>query len=132
MQTQAIGLFSDTTLQSAKLALQASVARHEAIAANVANVNTPGYKRIDLAPAFTQALEQAFVRLDSGQRDAPLPRAQLAEDPTARPGRYDGNTVDLDRELTTMIENNARHEFAADILRRRYSGLRTAITGRSQ
>jgi flagellar basal-body rod protein FlgB len=127
------GLFSDATLQSAKLVLSGTVARHEALAANIANVNTPGYRRVDLSESFTTQLNQALEHLQR-TRSAPasLPRPEIAPDLTPRPIRFDGNNVSLDHELTQLIENSSLHEFTTELLRRRYSGLRMAITGRSQ
>jgi len=41
--------------------------RQEAIANNLANLETPGYKRVDLAPAFEQELSRACSANDGQQ-----------------------------------------------------------------
>jgi flagellar basal-body rod protein FlgB len=42
-------LFNQPDYLAAKKTLDAVALRHEAIASNIANVETPGYRRIDLA-----------------------------------------------------------------------------------
>jgi flagellar basal-body rod protein FlgB len=52
-------LFSDSNYLAAKRMLDVTVLRHEAIASNLANVETPNYKRLDVSPSF--ALETQLV-----------------------------------------------------------------------
>jgi len=42
-------LFADSYYTAAKKMLDVTALRHEAIASNLANVETPGYKRLDVA-----------------------------------------------------------------------------------
>ena len=44
-------LFNQPNYQATKKLLDVSVLRHEALASNLANLETPNYKRIDVAPA---------------------------------------------------------------------------------
>lgn len=121
----ALQLFDDATLSALRGSLAFATARHQAIASNIANVNTPGYRRVDVAAGFEAAFRDAV------QQRGPTPEPKFLEDTTAAAVRADGNNVNLDRELYLLAENNTRHEFAAEVLRRRFSGLRTAITGRA-
>ena len=102
-------LFNQPNYLAAKKTLDAVALRQEAITNNLANLETPGYKRVDLAPSFEQALEQ---RLRSRRRAA----ARRACQPHARrwiPRHVavskDGNTVQLEQELMRMNQNAMTH-----------------------
>ena len=57
-------LFNQPNYLAAKKTLDAVVLRQEAIANNIANLETPGYKRVDLTPTFQAQLEQACASGD--------------------------------------------------------------------
>src|SRR5690348_12407255 len=100
---------SDTYLLARKL-LDATVMRQDAIASNIANAETPGYHRLDVAADFAQQLK---AQMASGDLAANSDRLQphLAEDPNARSMRPDGNSVEIERELLAMNQNAVQHEF---------------------
>ena len=50
------GLFASANYQGVKKMLDATVLRQEAIASNLANIETPNYKRVDVSPAFASEL----------------------------------------------------------------------------
>jgi len=120
-------LFASDTLQIASKLLDAAVLRQEAIAANIANAETPGYRRLDLAPSFADQLKASVAQ---GDPVAPL-RPTLEEDTHARSVRPDGNSVELERELLEMNRNSAEHEFLSQVVSYNLKQLRVAITGRS-
>lgn len=124
-------LGSSTTYQLAQRLLDASVLRQEAIAANIANAETPGYGRVDVAPDFLATLRAQFApgQANPGQNMAGL-TPRLAVDPTARSIRPDGNTVELEHELMEMSRNRVNHEFLADLIGGHIKQLRMAIKGR--
>jgi len=74
-------LFNQPDYLAAKKQLDAIALRQNAIARNIANLETPGYKRLDLAPAFNSQLERACAARDPQQIAALQP--QLAVDATA-------------------------------------------------
>src|SRR5262245_29388015 len=88
--------------------------RHEILASNVANVDTPGFKAKELD--FKAALDAAFA----GQKaeDDAGPTAQLQEDRSA-PTRADGNTVDLDMQMSKLNGNGTAYLTLARILGRK-------------
>ena len=51
-------LFNQPNYLAAKKTLDAVALRQEAINNNLANLETPGYKRVDLAPNFEQQLNK--------------------------------------------------------------------------
>ena len=67
MISQVGQIFNDSTLNSLKLELEVTAKRHEALASNVANINTPGYRRIDLSTNFKAAFSEALHQLDQGR-----------------------------------------------------------------
>jgi flagellar basal-body rod protein FlgB len=108
--------------------LDAAALRHEALATNIANIETPGFKRLDLAPDFTRQLDAYAAHPNSGSLERLHP--SVTEDRTTAAVRADGNNVELEHELIEMNRNSVEYEFltqyASDSLKR----LKTAITGR--
>lgn len=119
---------SDNYVLARKL-LDASALRHEAIAANIANAETPGYHRMDVAPDFA---EQLKARLSAGELASAASSftPQLAEDAAARSVRPDGNSVEIESEMLAMNRNAVEHEFLTQIVSNNIKQLKMAITGR--
>lgn len=82
--------------------LQAASLRHQATAHNIANVNTPGFKRARVE--FEQHLAEAIRR---GQDPTSI-RATVVRTVDTQ-GRPDGNNVDVEAEMTLMAENQIWH-----------------------
>jgi flagellar basal-body rod protein FlgB len=121
-------LFASNNYQVACKLLDAATLRHEAIAANVANAETPGYHRMDLSPSFATELRASIARGDLAQTAANLQPA-LEEDPHARSVRPDGNSVDIESELLEMNKNAAEHEYLSQVVTFNLKQLKMAITG---
>jgi len=122
------GLFSQPNYVAAKKLLDVTELRHEAIASNLANVETPHYRRIDVAPNFATQLSQAVATRDP-QRIARL-EPELARDMTAVSTRKDGNTVQLESELLRMNRNFLEHQLETQLVTGSMLRLRLAITGK--
>jgi flagellar basal-body rod protein FlgB len=122
-------LFNQPNYLAAKKTLDAVALRQEAINNNLANLETPGYKRVDLAPSFEKALEQASAAGDP-QQLAALPAPTLAVDPTAKSVSKDGNTVQLEQELMRMNQNAMTHNLETQMVSNLLAKMRTAITGK--
>jgi flagellar basal-body rod protein FlgB len=122
-------IFHSDNYQLARNLLDASVLRQEAIAANIANAETPGYRRVDVAGDFAAQLR---TRLEAGTlaERAPGDGPRLVEDPNARTVRPDGNSVDVETELLAMNRNAVEHEFLTEMVSSSLKQLRLAITGR--
>lgn len=121
-------LFSSTNYQTAKQLLDVATMRHEALASNIANVETPGYKRVDLAKDFTKEFA-AHLRGASGMGGAP--KAQLVVDAAASSVRKDGNNVELDKELLAMSKNEVEYDTLTEFVSGSIKQLHLAISGRS-
>ena len=123
------GLFDQTNYAAAKKLLDATVLRHEAIASNLANVETPNYKRLDVTASFQSELRHAIDSNSAGQIASLQP--QIAPDPTAISNSADGNSVQLENELLQMNKNFVEHSLETQLVTGNLLKLRLAITGRS-
>jgi len=122
-------LFNQPGYLGAKRMLDATVKRHEAIAANIANAETPHYRRVDLAPSFRTELQSAMASQDAAKLSALHP--EIAADPQALPVSKDGNTVNLEHELVEMSQNSLQHAVESQLVSSSLLKLRLAITGKS-
>lgn len=121
-------LFSQPNYLAAKKMLDATVLRHEAIASNLANVETPNYKRLDLHANFSTELQRAIATKSADNIGAIHP--QLVVDSTAISPNRDGNTVQLETELAALNENSLAHALETQLITGQLLKLRLAITGR--
>ena len=112
--------------------------RQKAIANNIANINTPGYQRIEVS--FESELKKALnpQQLLGAQTNAghmPIgrptldhlqPKAYRPNDPV-QPGQV--NNVDIDMEMAKLAENQILFNAGVKLLTDRSSTIRSAITG---
>jgi flagellar basal-body rod protein FlgB len=122
-------LFTNSDYVAAKKMLDVSLLRHQAIASNLANIETPNYKRLDVAPSFEAELSQA-VASNNSAAIASL-RPQLAVDTTAISGRADGNTVLLETEMLKLNQNTVENSLETQLVNTSLGRLRMAVTGKS-
>ncbi|MBJ7332946.1 MAG: flagellar basal body rod protein FlgB [Solirubrobacteraceae bacterium] len=115
-------LFDTTQLALQRAAAGASL-RQQTLAENLANANTPGYRRRDVD--FHAALEGAM----DGGKDA-IDKVSFAPevDRTAAV-RGDGSNVDLDRESSALSQTGLEYDALTQIIKSRMSILRAAIGG---
>ena len=99
--------------------------RHWAISNNIANVNTPGYKRrdVDFQAEMRKAMED---RQSPGEPGADGPGTVFVDQSTSL--RNDGNNVDVDFEMTCLAENSILYSALARQLSSRFQLMRTVIT----
>jgi flagellar basal-body rod protein FlgB len=122
-------LFSQPSYVATKVSLDVTALRHEAIASNMANIETPGYKRIDVAPEFQAELNRAISSQDISQMSGTQPR--LTVDSSAVSATRDGNTVQLETELLALNQNTLSHSLETQLVSGSLLKLQSAITGRS-
>ncbi len=122
-------LFTDSYYVAAKKMLDVTLLRHQAIASNLANVETPNYKRMDVSASFENQLRQAVA----GQNPDEIANLQpsLAVDKTSISGRSDGNTVQLETEMLKLNENTVENTLETQLVNNSLSRMRMAITGKS-
>jgi flagellar basal-body rod protein FlgB len=103
--------------------MSASSLRAKAIAGNVANQNTPGYKRQDVR--FEDAL---LEQMKNTNPDLASVQIQMFEDAES-PARADGNNVQIEDEVGAMRENLVRYQLYANILEGNTRLIESAING---
>ena len=121
-------IFSQPGYAATKKMMDATALRHEAIASNIANIETPNYKRIDIAPTFQAELRAAMGSKDIAKISALTPG--LEEDAMAVAANRDGNTVQLETELLKLNQNTLAHSLETQLVTGTLLKLRLAISGR--
>lgn len=117
----------DTTFRTLDLALGAAGKRQEVLANNLANVNTPGYKRLDVN--FDAELAKALDAKRSGDDGDAISslRPTVSADASAISVRADGNSVDVDQEMAFLAENNIRYNALVQLSAKKLEGLKYVI-----
>lgn len=108
-------------------ALDQSAFKHQVLAANLANVDTPGYRTRDV-PVFAGEIERAMAGDAAG---AAPPMAPVAREVRGLMERPDGNNVSVERESLLLAQNQLRFEVAVAFLKAEFHRLSTAINGGS-
>lgn len=122
-------LFENPGYQATKAMLDVATVKHQAVAANIANSSTPGYKRVQVSKTFEQEL---MGRIKGNQPlDLAGLKPTLEKDPAAISSRMDGNNVELDSELLQMSTNSTNYQVLTQFINGSFRQLRSAITGRS-
>jgi flagellar basal-body rod protein FlgB len=115
----------DTTQLALERAIEGAGKRHEALAANIANANTPGYQRVDVD--FHGALQAAM----GGDEDSNTALEGLsfsaAKDASAGATRADGSTVDIDSESAKLAANALEQQAAVQVAHARLGILKAAM-----
>ncbi len=126
-----IGPVRDATVTLLHRALERASRRVSAVASNLANVDTPGYRAVDAR--FEDALAGAGrlepLRTHPNHLDPAAERASAAiVEREPRRMRNDGNTVDVDFEMTLLASLQGRYQAAAELVRKRFALLVYAVT----
>lgn len=132
------GVIQNNTMTALEQTLSFAQRRHELLAGNVANLDTPGYRARDLDVGdFQNALAESLSspspgNLSSeaaiGTRDDRLhgPRAAMEQ-----VVYHDGSDVSLESQVTEISKNQHMHNLAITTMRSQFSLLRAAITERA-
>jgi flagellar basal-body rod protein FlgB len=132
----------DNTLSRLERALDVRLVRENVLAANVANVDTPGFKPKDVDFTATMAAIEGAAHGESGvslptpptlggttadasglaARDLPI------VDVPAGGASFDGNTVDLDRTMVAMAENAVQYGASAKAAGKKLAILRYVVS----
>lgn len=128
--------WKDPVLGELTRSLDTSALRQKVVANNIANLNTPGYKR-SYVP-FDEELHQARGRLSLTRTH---PRHMAGTDPGGDPRvvtesgttrRTDESNVDLDQEMLDLVTNQLRYNTLIQQVSGKYANWRYIITeGRS-
>jgi flagellar basal-body rod protein FlgB len=115
----------DTTQLALERAISGAAVRQQALAANIANADTPGYQRVDVDfhGALAAAMEQGSGARVALERTSFSPRA----DASAGAVRADGSTVDVDAESAKLAANALDQQAAVQVAQARIHILESAI-----
>jgi flagellar basal-body rod protein FlgB len=96
--------------------------RQKAIANNIANLETRGYRRIDVK--FEELLAKALN--SPGAADLSKVEPQIHQ-PQQTPVNSNGNDVSLESEVGQMIKNTLRYKAYIRLLNKKYSQMQLAM-----
>ncbi len=115
-------------------AIGASTLRQKVISDNIANVNTPKFKKSEVQFEELLAKEMSQDKLQMARTNAAHMPMQVEGIPGPRVNtitqtsyRTDGNNVDIDTEMAGMAKNNIYYNAVVQQLSGYFSGLRSAI-----
>lgn len=91
--------------------------RHRVLSQNLANVNTPGYRRLDIS--FDEEMKR------QAEQAGGLPQVTEEQGLSSRP---DGNNVDMDTELGHLSQNSMLHQTCTQLLISQMAQLRRAMS----
>ncbi len=129
------GLFDSTTM-ALGTNLNMRLIKHNLTASNIANAETPGYhaKKIDFEDALARALDIDDIR--SMSTSDPEHFSVGGKRSNVRPDIYDnpdgevhndGNTVDLEKEMSNLAENTIMYKAAMQLINKKMAALKYAI-----
>lgn len=134
-------LLSGNASRILERALGASGLAHDVIAHNLANVDTPGYKRSEvifqdrLRAALKAAREDGITGMRTDERHISI--GDLPDPGSVEPSvivraetslRPDGNNVDLDSEMVKLSQNTLLYQTLSQLVRNKLNQLRSVIT----
>jgi flagellar basal-body rod protein FlgB len=112
--------------------------KQNVISANVANSETPGYhaRKLDFEEALARSLDLDGLRSMSTSHDEHFPvgggisagvRADIYDNPDVVVGN-DGNSVDMEKEMTALAENSVLYKAALQLINKKLAALKYAAT----
>jgi flagellar basal-body rod protein FlgB len=110
-------------------ALDAAWLRNEVISNNIANVDTPGYKRKTVK--FEEFLNNELKnsKISKGQTKLQSPDIVVATDYSTLSYRSDGNNVDIENEMAELAANTLRYNVLVQKMNGDFQNLRRVIRG---
>lgn len=127
-------MFEKTGMERLGKYLDVASVRHKLIARNIANVSTPGFKSADID--FQKEFRRASGNGDflAGSRTH-ANHISFGGDPAADPqineqrvASGDLNSVDAEKEISNLAQNELVYTVGAKLLKRKVEGIRKAIT----
>jgi flagellar basal-body rod protein FlgB len=113
------GPLSDLATNALYEAMQGLWAQQQAVANNVANVDTPGYQAKDVS--FESSLSQAIAAGDPSQM-------QVSVTTSTAPDQQDGNNVNLADQMTQGEKASMQFQTMVDAMNAKFQLLSTAIS----
>ena len=132
------GIFGGT-IPVLEKALDLRSMKHNLLASNIANMDTPNYQAFDLMveeemkKAFGSGEKMGLEKTQPGHLSGDQPIAGGSGVTAAETGRFklegDESTVDIDQQMAKLSENQLMYSASAQILSKKFQALRSAIAG---
>jgi flagellar basal-body rod protein FlgB len=113
----------DTTQLALERTIAGASQRHNALAANIANASTPGYRRVDVD--FHGALAAALGSSDA--KHAVESTGFTTQADSIGVTQADGNSIDIDNESAKLAANALEQQAAVSVAKARTAILRSAM-----
>ena len=113
----------DTTQLALERTIAGASQRHNALAANIANASTPGYRRVDVD--FHGALAAALGSSDA--KAAVASTGFTTQTDSVGMTQADGNSIDIDNESAKLAANALEQQAAVSVAKTRNAILRSAM-----
>lgn len=128
----------DKTTDGLAAAINFRQLNHSVTSSNIANAETPGYKakKLDFEQALARALDtDGLNKMSASHPDHFLNgvggmtnlSADVYDNPEG-PITNDGNTVDLEKEMAKLSENNILYKAAIQLINKKMASLRYSVT----
>jgi flagellar basal-body rod protein FlgB len=105
--------------------LKAETMKQQAMANNVANIQTPGYRRIDVQ--FEKLLAKAIESGDEVDAEDIEPLLYQPKNTAVNPN---GNDVNLENEIGEMVKNSLRYKAFVRLMNKKFSQIDEAVNNR--
>ena len=115
----------DTTQAALAAAMSGAAQRQNAIADNIANVDTPGFRATSVD--FESQLKSAINDGDFASGSPVDPG--VTETPTDTPVGANGNNVDLRKETLAAMQSQYQYQILTRAVSERFNLIKTAATG---
>jgi flagellar basal-body rod protein FlgB len=110
-----------SAIEALEAGLRATSLRQALIANNIANLDTPGYRRKDVQ--FKEVLAKA---MDTGEADLDELNPKIVT-PNETEVNAQGNDVDLDTEMGEMLKNSGQYKLFVRMLAKVYQRMNIAM-----
>lgn len=128
----------DKTTQALHASANMRQLRQNIISSNIANAETPGYhaKKLDFEEALARSLDLDGLRGLSTNHESHIPvgggslanvRPDIYENPEGQVSN-DGNTVNLEKEMSSLAENSALYRAAIQLINKKLGALKYAAS----
>lgn len=114
----------DKTTDALATSIRMRQIRHNVTASNIANHETPGFKaqKVEFEEALARSLE-----LDGTDGGALPVTATVYDNPEAAVNN-DGNSVDMEKEMSALAENSILYKSALQLINKKMAALKYAIS----
>lgn len=127
----------DKTTSALQTSLGMRQLRHNVISSNIANAETPGYhaQKVDFEEALSRSLDLEGMRNMSTTHESHMivggktakVRPDIYENPEGAMNN-DGNTVDLEKEMSALSENAVLYKAALQLINKKMAALKYAAS----